>query len=257
MKVIFPLLFLFLLTACTDSPDEKKNRAQHKPNPNPPAYGFLINQSDSMAIALADEVMVAMGGRNAWDETRYIHWNFFNSRKHTWDKQKNIAKIQSLKEDFRAIVDLDSLSGRVWKDGKELTQPDSLQKYLQRAKSMWINDSYWLVMPFKLKDAGVRLTYVGVDTTLAGEASDVIKLGFQGVGDTPQNEYHIYISKEEKLVKQWDFFPRANMKKPQFSTPWDKYEQQGKILLSGGRGKGELTEIKVFPKLPRSVFETL
>ena len=44
---------------------------------NPPAPGFNTADSDPKAIALADEVMAAMGGRANWDATRYITWRFF------------------------------------------------------------------------------------------------------------------------------------------------------------------------------------
>ena len=44
--------------------------------------GFDAAGSDLKAIEIADRVMDAMSGRNAWENTRYIKWNFFGCRKH-------------------------------------------------------------------------------------------------------------------------------------------------------------------------------
>lgn len=150
---------------------------------------------------------------------------------------------------------MDDLSGKVWKDGVELTNADSLKKYLGRAKSIWINDSYWLVMPFKLKDSGVTLKHLGADTTQTGEMADIVELTFEGVGDTPQNKYHVYISQSEKLVKQWAFFREADQAEPGFITPWEGYERYGQILLSGDRGRGQLTDIQVMDTVPEELLE--
>ncbi|MEJ2086172.1 MAG: hypothetical protein P8Y44_10915, partial [Acidobacteriota bacterium] len=49
---------------------------------NPPAPGFNAEASDDEAIVIADQVMEALGGRKAWDDTRYLTWNFFGRRRH-------------------------------------------------------------------------------------------------------------------------------------------------------------------------------
>ena len=43
-------------------------------------------QSDEKAVAVADEVMEALGGQSAWDNTRCLTWSFFGRRTHVWDK---------------------------------------------------------------------------------------------------------------------------------------------------------------------------
>lgn len=250
-----------MVSACnpTASTTSQAQHAQQTPQPipNPPAEGFNEADSDPYAITLADDVMEAMGGRMAWDNTRIIHWTFFGSRTLTWDKWEGVARIQSHRNDFRAIVNLKDLSGKVWNEGVEMTDADSLKKYLNRAKSIWINDSYWLVMPFKLKDSGVTIKHVGSDTTQVGEMADIVELTFEGVGNTPQNKYQIYINQDDKRVKQWAFYRSADLAEPGFVTPWQGYEKYGNILLSGDRGRGKLTNIKVFESLPEEVFTEL
>lgn len=224
---------------------------------NPPAPGFDVAQSDAAAIKIADEVMVAMGGRKAYDATRYLFWNFFGSRTLLWDKHEGNVRIESQRDDFTVVMNIHSMKGKVKMKGEELTHPDSLTKYLQKGKDIWINDSYWLVMPFKLKDSGVTLKYLGEEKGENGSMSDILELCFKEVGVTPQNKYHVFVDRESKLVNKWSFYPKATDEEPRFSTPWDGYKNFGKIKLSGGRGKYELTDIKVLEKVEDGVFEVL
>lgn len=224
---------------------------------NPPAPGFDLAQSDAAAIKIADEVMEAMGGRKAYDETRYLFWNFFGSRTLLWDKHQGDVRIESLKDDFKVVMNLNTMKGKVKMNGAELTHPDSLTKYLQKGKEIWINDSYWLVMPFKLKDSGVTLKHLGEEKAEDGKIADVLELSFKGVGVTPNNKYHVFVDRESKLVSKWSFYPKATDKEPRFSTPWDGYKTYGKIKLSGGRGTYQLTDIKVLEKVEEGVFTNL
>jgi len=221
---------------------------------NYPAEGFNIEGSNPVAITIADKVMNAMGGRKNWNETQYIYWNFFGARTLLWDKKNEIVRVESLRDDFKAIVNLKTNEGSVFKDGVEMTNADSLTKYLDRAKRIWINDSYWLVMPFKLKDSGVTLSYLGEGETQSGEAAHVLRLTFEGVGVTPQNAYNVWVSNETSLVKQWAYFPNASDENPGFTLPWEDYFKSGNILLSGERGDRDLTDIKVLDSVPAEIF---
>lgn len=254
-----PLLLLFpfflLIIAC-ESPAGDQGSTEMI-DENPPAPGFNIDGSDPEAVALADSVMVAMGGRQAWDNTRYIGWNFFGARHLVWDKQTGQVRIEIPADSSVFLVDIDDTSGKVRLHGENVSNQDTLQKYLSRAKSIWINDAYWLVMPYKLKDSGVTLAYQGRDTTQTGAPAEVIRLTFENVGDTPQNKYLVYIDPESHLVTQWQYFPKASDTEPAFTTPWQDYREYGGILLSGDRGQRQLTDIKVYDNLPGQVFESL
>jgi len=217
---------------------------------NPPAEGFNLEQSDSIAIAIADSVMEAMGGRKAWDETRIITWNFFGRRTHTWDKQNGRNHIDIPAQNLVMDFDIETKEGTVIKDGEAMTDADSLDKYLQSGYEMWVNDSYWLVMPFKLKDSGVTLTYLGEDTLQTGEPAYKLQLIFDGVGVTPQNKYEVFVDTTDYLVKQWSYFPEADMIEPRFTLPWIDYKPYGNILLSGNRGQYTLSDIAVLDTWP-------
>ncbi len=224
-----------------------------QPEANPPAPGFNEAASDTKAIQIADEVMQSMGGRQNWDNTHFIVWNFFGRRKLFWDKYTGNVRIEVGKDVY--LVNINSNTGKVKIGSEELSQPDSIKKYVERGISAWINDSYWLVMPFKLKDSGVTLKYIGEQNTAAGQPADVLQLTFENVGRTPENKYHVFVDKETRLVSQWEYFQKYTDEKPTIVTPWTSYSQYGNIQLSGDRGGNrQLTEIGVYSFIPESVF---
>lgn len=211
-------------------------------------------QVDPKAAAIANEVMVAMGGEKTWNTTRHLHWNFFGARTLTWNKYTGDVRIDIPKDSTVYLVNINTLTGKATTKGKEITDEAELKKVLAKAKSIWINDSYWLTMPFKLQDPGVTLTYVGKGKTETGATSDILGLTFDSVGDTPQNKYLVYVDTQSRLVTQWSYFAKATDEKPRFTLPWEDYKAYGKLMLSGERGERDLTDILVFKKLPASVY---
>ena len=256
----YTLLFavVLILSSCAKKNSDQSDQLSEEVEvyENYPAEGFDVEGSDPLAIVLADKAMEAMGGRKAWDETRYLSWNFFNARTLVWDKWKGDVRIDFLKEDLKIIVNIHDLKGKVMKGGQELTNTDSLTKYLTKGKDVWINDSYWLVMPFNLKDSGVTLSYLKEDTTLTGKQAHILELVFKDVGVTPENYYEVWIDPETNLVCQWAFYRTHAEPEANFVLPWEDYKQYGKILLSGNRGKREVTDIKVLESIPENTFTT-
>ncbi len=231
-----------------------QNAQQGSTAENPPMADFNLAGSDSKAVQIADEVMAAQGGRKNWDATHYLAWNFFDNRKLVWDKYTGQVRIDYLKDDTKILVNINTGKGKVFKNGAEVTQPDSLSKYLEEGRKAWINDAYWVFMPFKLKDSGLTLKYVGEKPTQEGTPADVSRLTFQGVGATPNNAYDVYVDKNSRLVSQWAYYQEASQPEPNFVTPWKNYQDYGPIKLSGDRGERQITEIQVFETLPETVF---
>ncbi len=213
------------------------------------------NNSDAKAIKLADRVMKAMGGQKNWDKTRVIAWTFFDRRRLWWDKQEGLVRIESYADSTIYLLNIVTETGTVNRKGTVMTHPDSIAKYVRRGKSIWINDSYWLLMPFKLKDPGVTLRYLGAEKTEAGAIAEVLQLTFENVGDTPENRYKVYIDPKSHLVVQWDYYAKASDPEPRLSNSWGNYQRYGKVKLSGDRGKrGKLANIAVWKSVPEVVF---
>ena len=83
------------------------------------------------------------------------------------------------------------------------------------------------------------------------------ELTFEAVGLTPQNKYDVHVTEGERLVRQWAFYAEAEDPEPRFVGPWDHWQKHGGIWLADGRGERAHTDVAVFDKLPRSVFESL
>jgi hypothetical protein len=248
------LLFAVALALCAcNTSSEPKDTLM-----NPAAEGFDLANSDPAAVELADSIMAAMGGWENWNSTRFISWNFFGNRNLIWDKKGERVRIESIKDSITYLVNLKTLNGKVWIKGQALTKSDSLDNMLKRGKSIWINDSYWLVMPFKLKDSGVTLKYLGEDTLKAGNKCNVLQLTFKNVGDTPQNKYHIYVDLTDNLVKEWAYYSDANQDSANFVRPWDNYKLYGNILLSADRSdESGPKNVKVEDTINEKIFTDL
>lgn len=246
-------LSIAVLTGCTTTTATKDATY-----PNPAAPGFNAAESDSQAIAIADQVMEAMGGRKAWDQTRFIRFTFFGRRHLIWDRHGKRARIEVPGD---SLVYLYSYAqgdqATTYKNGEPVTEADSILKYTEQARRIWINDTYWLVMPYKLKDSGVTLKYLGEENI--GQDGvvecDVLELTFASVGVTPQNKYHVWVDTQEHLVRQWAYFSSAEDSEPRITTLWLDYQPYGRILLSGNRGGDRaLSDIDVPESLPDEVF---
>jgi hypothetical protein len=221
---------------------------------NPPRPGFDLAGSDAAAIAIADEVMQALGGRAAWNRTRFVTWSFFGRRTHVWDRYTGRLRFDD--GETLVLMNLNTKEGRAWKAGAEVTDPAQLEEVLTATESAWINDSYWVFMPYKLKDTGVTLKLVGDGRTEAGAEADVLELTFENVGRTPENKYHVYVDKKTRLVTQWDFYPSASDAEPRFKLPWEAWAKSGEIMLSPSRGERQHENVACLRDVPDAVFES-
>jgi hypothetical protein len=253
MKTLTQLTLSLTLTLFLFSCGETSQTTQEEHYGNPAAEGFNEAESDAKAIAIADEVMEAMGGREAWDNTHYIAWKFFGRDALVWDKWTGNVRIDA-GNGMTYLTNINDGTGRAFMNGEEIVDADSVQNLMQRAKSTWINHSYWLVMPFKLKDSGVTLKYVGEEATADGKAADKLNLTFENVGRTPQNMYYVWVDKETKLVSQWAYYSSQEAEQPGFTMPWLDYKKHGEIMLSSSRGERGMEDVMVFDELPESVF---
>lgn len=213
-------------------------------------------QALTQANALVNETVNMMGGMDNYNATKYIGWTFFGKRQLLWDKQHSKVRVDLLNKSISIIASLTDETCILYMDGKQVYHPDSLSKYLEKARLYWMNDSYWLLMPFKLFDDGVLISYVEKGETADGRKAEILELTFDNVGATPENKYLIYIDFETRLISQWDYFSNADDINPAISNPWSDYNWYGKILLASSRGAvGSITNIHVWESVPTKIFE--
>lgn len=218
--------------------------------------------SDAKAMAIAERSLEAMGGQAAWDATRFIRFNFFGFRLHHWDRQTGRHRFEGQTRDGDTYVVLHNINtrqGEVYVNGERKTGDDEKQ-WLERAYGGWINDTYWLLMPYKLLDPGVHLTHDG-DETIGGKVYDKLKLTFDSVGLTPGDTYWAYINRETGLMDRWAYFLQ-DWEEGREPTQWEwaDWKDYGGIKLSGMRknlgddSQRPMGEIAVMGELPDAVF---
>jgi hypothetical protein len=242
------LALALALSACAGAPARAPEF-----DSNPAASGFDVAGSDPRAVAIADQVMAAMGGRRAWDSARVLQWTFFGRRRWIWDRSSGDVRLD---EGERTVqMNVATGRGRVFERGVEITDAARVAKILEGTRRAWINDSYWLVMPYKLKDSGVTLGWGGEERLGDGRAADVLVLTFERVGVTPQNRYEVLVSRDRHLVEAWRYFEKRSDAQPALETPWEDWRRYGPILLSGGRGERRLEGIDVLAEPPPELHE--
>lgn len=205
----------------------------------------------SPAERLAERVLERLGGAQAWERTRHLHWRFFGGRECHWDKHTGDVRLRS--EELILLFNVVTREGRAFRSGEEVLDPSERRALLEQGYGWWVNDSYWVVMPYKLLDPGVRLRLVGEDTLADGRPSDVLELTFDAVGLTPDNRYLVEVGRDTDLVEEWTFFPDATAE-ARFTLPWAGWRRFGAIWLATDHGRDAEWDLAVWDELPREVY---
>lgn len=158
-------------------------------------------------VARGDEVAKAVMkrlGNDAYDLLQHLTFDFVvvekgatvRTRTHHWDKARGVDRVVAHRDgqDIDAVVNLSDQSGDVWVNGKPVTDAATKNDLLAKAYAWWINDSYWLVSPYKLLDPGVKRAVIDGN----------LRTTFDGVGLTPGDAY-IYHLDAEGLPKTWSW----------------------------------------------------
>ena len=138
------------------------------------------------------------------------------------------------------------------------------QPLLDEAYEAWINDTYWLLMPYKMKDPGVRLKYAGEEQR-GSEEYDLVELTFEDVGLTPRDRYWAHVNRKTHVMDRWSYVLQDD---PPGSEPtvwdWLGWARRGRILLcpekvttrKGGTVKILHPIMEVYDNLPAAYFES-
>ncbi len=231
-----------------------------------PAAPQAAAEADAEARRVAERVMEALGGADAWARVHLVHFGFAGRRTHHWDRSTGRHRVEGETRDgepFVVIADLDTRRGRAWLDGAEVTG-EKAAELLETAYGAWVNDTYWLLMPYKLLDPGVHLTYEGTES-LDGVPYDVLGLAFEGVGLTPGDRYWAWINRDTGLMDRWAYRLQSQ---PEDAEPtvwrwqgWDWHGPDGaRVRLAprretlDGERTLELDPIEVSDAVPEALF---
>jgi hypothetical protein len=143
-----------------------------------------------------------------------------------------------------------------------VTGDKELRALRAQAEAAWMNDSFWLLAPFRLRDPGVRLAYDGT----ANESDkdwDRITVTFDRADIAPRDRYQIFVNRATGLIDRWTFVPE---RRPAGSKPvafdWSGWRQFGGIQLAdlrrevGSARRISFPQLAVSDELPPETFSS-
>ncbi len=92
----------------------------------------------------------------------------------------------------------------------------------------WTNDAYWLLMPLKLLDAGVKFSPM-ISTRDFPPSRSKMTMSFESVGLTPGDQYDLSIDLKLNRIDHWTYRPNAE-KSTGFT--WENYQDFNGLVLS-------------------------
>ena len=193
LRYLFPLLFLAAISL----------RAQESPE---------------KAQQLARDVWKANGGEN-WGKVQEVRFTFI--------VEQDGKQLASAEHEWNVAAATDRVK---WK-GKDVTvnlAAPGQDEDGKAAYARWVNDSYWLLAPLKVLDPGVKVAYEG-SKDVDGATCEVLHLSFEQIGLTPGDQYTLYVDPQTKLVKSWDYMPKADTV---MHGTWEKYQTSGGLQLA-------------------------
>ncbi len=232
-KMRYPIIsgiFLILLLGC-ERKDSSHQEAENR---------FDASKSDVKAVQVVDEMWQALGGKESWQNARYLSFRWIVERegdvladyRHDWDRYTNRYRVEGTDRDghhFVVLFDTQTKEGEAYVDGHAI-EPDSAKSWIDFAYGRFINDSYWLLMPYKLNDPGVILKYEG-EKEIDGNTYDVVKVTFENVGLTPKDTYWAFINKQTRLMDKWEYVLQ-DQTPPATVAWWKEWQEFGGIKLA-------------------------
>lgn len=217
------VLFLPVMVACPrpDAPEREEGLAEA-----PSAMTDVEAEhiwADSAEL-IHDRVLEAMGGQEAWDRTRFLSFRWqveregevVSDRRHAWDRYDGLYRLETERNGVAEVAifhvneldeegDLGKVpAGDAWRNGQRL-EGAARDSVLAQGYRAFINDTYWLLMPYKWRDPGVELEFAGRDTLPDGRAYEVVHLSFDDDVGLTTDEYWGYVDRETGLMTAWRF----------------------------------------------------
>jgi hypothetical protein len=129
------------------------------------------------ADALAHKMLQALNGE-AYDNTEILEWSFRNEHHYKWYKQENIVEVSW--NNNKVILHTNKAEkSEVFVNDKKVANKEILKK----ATDLFNNDSFWLVAPYKIFDAGTERRVVKHDN------KDALLITYTSGGSTPGDSY--------------------------------------------------------------------
>ncbi len=198
----------------------------------------------------ARQLLASLGGPEQWQETRFLRFRWIvgsgeeaTGRFHAWDRHTGRYRLEYDRDDGSHVVALfnvnrvkaDSLesAGHVWV-GDERLQGAERDSALQNAYGAFVNDSYWLLHPFKYFDPGVHLDWAGRTELSDGRSYPTVHLTFEADLGVTDDQYWGYIDPETGRLHAWQYHLQGREEKGDMIR-WEGWQRVGDIRLAPRR----------------------
>ena len=168
--------------------------------------------ADDGAVETARRLETAIGAE-AFEKVRLLEFTWAVERdgevvvevRHAWDRWTGDYRVEGVDRESGAptlaVFNIGTRQGAARLGDEELSG-EALEGALEQAYGRFINDSYWLLMPFKWQDPGVHLA----TAPAADDGHDVVELTFDdGTGLTSGDRYYGYVDRESGLMDRWAY----------------------------------------------------
>lgn len=139
-------------------------------------------RSGPEADALAEKMLTSLN-HELYENTRFLEWSFRKgSHLYKWDRQLRKAEVQW--DNYRVELDLINTGSSIaFRNGERLNANEN-EDVVAKAISMFNNDSFWLVAPYKVFDPGTQREVVSLE-----DGSDGLLVTYNSGGTTPGDSY--------------------------------------------------------------------
>tara|TARA_B110000503_G_scaffold107597_1_gene160806 strand:- start:5 stop:730 length:726 start_codon:yes stop_codon:yes gene_type:complete len=146
-------------------------------------YYFANNESlpegkkGKEADALANKMFNAINN-DAFENTEILEWNFRGQHFYKWYKQENIVEVSWDKNNV--ILHTNQVEkSEVFVNNLKVEN----NEILKNARDFFNNDSFWLIAPYKIFDAGTERSIVNYNS------KDALLITYTSGGSTPGDSY--------------------------------------------------------------------
>ncbi|TXE07894.1 hypothetical protein ES711_10715 [Gelidibacter salicanalis] len=154
------------------------------------------------AEQLATKMLHALD-HDAYKNTNYLEWTFKKRHHFKWNKAENTCEVYW--KDYKVTLDLNSPSNSKVFQNEQIIEGKEGQELIDKALSYFNNDSFWVVAPYKVFDAGTERQVVTLDN-----GSKALLVTYNSGGTTPGDSYlwHLEDTGKPNSFQMWvDILP--------------------------------------------------
>jgi hypothetical protein len=142
----------------------------------------LPEGEQSVAADMLAQKMLTAVHHEAYTNTRYLEWTFAGEHHYKWDKQEQLVEVTwdekrvqlNIQEPDRSTVFVNNIE----------VQDTGRVEVIEKAVSYFNNDSFWLVAPQKIFDAGTERRMVTLE-----DGDKALLVSYTSGGNTPGDSY--------------------------------------------------------------------